>query len=234
MKTLVLNDLHLGCHRVSGTTPESREDLRTWVFAEASRICFENLDKNLLILGDLFDGFSVDTRDVQAAIVLLHGWLEKSQRTLILVAGNHDWSPKGNKLSSFHLLSSVLTMLHPTKVTVVDERPVEVYPRVLVVPHAPNQEVFNLWLGETNGIKDGAILLHANCMSRFSEDSLHSLNVSEEQLDGMREHNLVVFAHEHIMRTPKQRVVVIGNNVPSATSDLIGADKFYLVLEHGE
>lgn len=55
---IILNDLHISVNRVSGTTPQSREDLRNYVFAEFDRLLdTTDNDNDLVILGDLFDSF---------------------------------------------------------------------------------------------------------------------------------------------------------------------------------
>ena len=61
---IIISDTHLSVNRVSGTTPQSREDLRNYVFAEFDKL-LDITDNNddLVILGDLFDGFEVDPRD---------------------------------------------------------------------------------------------------------------------------------------------------------------------------
>ena len=35
---IILNDLHISVNRVSGTTPQSREDLRNYVVAEFDKL----------------------------------------------------------------------------------------------------------------------------------------------------------------------------------------------------
>ena len=106
---IIINDTHLSVNRVSGTTPQSREDLRNYVFAEFDKLLHTADGHDLCILGDLFDGFEVAPRDWLEAYLLLANWCANNPDcTLDLVAGNHDVSMKGSKVSSFETLATVL------------------------------------------------------------------------------------------------------------------------------
>lgn len=233
MSTLVVSDLHFGAQRRAGTTPQSREGLRSWMYQKAGELLMAHIDKDLCILGDLFDGFCVDTRDLHDTFSLLNSWLEASKGKLYLVSGNHDWSPKGDRLASIQALSVFLSSRFESRVISVHG---SVYEKgnFVIVPHAPNQDLFNLWLKPLLDARGKYILLHANCMSAFCDDSMHSLNVDRETLAKLSEHNLVIFAHEHSHRMPMRNVVVVGNNIPSCVSDVCNDKvKYALVLKHG-
>ena len=235
MKIKIINDLHIGAVRRGGTTPASREALRDWGLEEVDKLVHSCTSGPLIVLGDLFDTFVVTNRDWSAALEIFSKWLNNFDHPLVLVTGNHDWSPKGDALSSFHLLTDVLSRMYPERVRLVSGGVSQVMPSVYCVPHAPSQEVFELWLDSLNEVKDSFILLHANCMNPFSEGSLHSLNVDEVALRKLSKSNLVVFAHEHQFREPIPNVVVIGNSVPSSVSDLMGCDhKYCLEIEIGK
>lgn len=243
---VILNDLHLGVNRVSGTTPQSREDLRTYTFEQFSSL-LDNADgHDLCILGDLFDSFEVPARDWLEAYMLLSAWCANNlNNTLTLVAGNHDVSLKGNRVSSFETLGTVLDQqLDNVRVVGIDEfHQYEGY--IWIASHHRNQELFDLRL---NKILEAVqpndfVLLHANYHNPFAERSDHSLNVSEEQaLEFTKKGVTLVFAHEHAHRheiphgTPADggSVVCLGNQIPTSVADCLGNDKkFYWEIKGG-
>lgn len=87
---LIINDLHIGVNRTGVTTPQSqfalRDYLRSWLES-----LLEEEDQFVVINGDLFDSFTVDTMEVTKTAVIILKWLSKSgSRALNLIAGNHD------------------------------------------------------------------------------------------------------------------------------------------------
>jgi len=241
---IIINDTHLGVNRVSGTTPQSREDLRNYVFAEFDKLLdITDNDDDLVILGDLFDSFEVDPRDWLEAYRLLTAWCAyNSFHTLYLVAGNHDTSAKANRVSSFETMAAVLKgQFRNVKVIGIDET-LTADGYIHLVAHHRNQELFDLTLAKVleDCERGDYVLFHANYDNKFAERSDHSLNVSEAQaLEFTKKGVSLVFAHEHHHRreiphgTPADggSVVCLGNQIPTSVSDVLGrADKFYWEL----
>ena len=244
---IIINDLHLGVNRVSGTTPQSREDLRNYVFAEFDRLLHIADGHDLCILGDLFDAFEVAPRDWLEAYLLLAGWCANNPDcTLDLVAGNHDVSLKGSKVSSFETLATVLKQqFDNVDVTGIDCTSKAYLGgfQIHVVAHHRNQELFDLTLAKVleDCERGDYVLLHANYDNKFAEQADHSLNVSEAQaLEFTKKGVSLVFAHEHQSRveiphgTPADggSVVCLGNQIPTSVADALGNNsKFYWSLD---
>lgn len=228
----ILNDTHLGATRKAGTTPESQAALRTFMF-EAFEAHLEGDHDTLIILGDLFDAFTVDPQTLIFAHQALTRWLRLSPyHHLVLVCGNHDWSPKGDKVSSFHILAHFMKSSDLDAVTIIDYKDglTMIKPKLWVIPHMANQDLFNMEVDKAAGIDGGGILLlHTNFENNFADHSDHSLNVYEEQTDALVDAGwTLVFAHEHQGRKARDgRVVVIGNQIPSSVADCLGNDKKY-------
>ena len=244
---IIINDIHLGVNRVSGTTPQSREDLRSYVFSRFSELLRAADGHDLCILGDLFDGFEVPARDWLDAYFLLSEWCEKnSDNEITLVAGNHDISLKGNKVSAFETLATVLNGRFDNVVAVgIDE--FFCYSKATwVIAHCRNQETFGITLNKVlDQCKRGDhVLLHANYHNPFAERADHSLNVSEEQaLEFTKRGVTLVFAHEHQHRheiphgTPADggSVVCLGNQIPTSVADCLGNEsKYFWELKDGD
>lgn len=245
---IILNDLHLGCVRRGGVTPSSQEALRTYIFEQFNALLEKANGHDLVILGDLFDGFEVDPRDWLQAYFMLEAWCRKnSQHKCILVAGNHDISAKGNKVSSFETLTSVL-VLQRGNVCVVGIDDVHLYNgNTWIVAHHRNQDVFDLHLNKVlEGVQPGDfVLLHANYDNKWAEQADHSLNVSDEQAYAFNKGGVtLIFAHEHQSRLNKfpheigekfGAVVCLGNQIPTSISDCLGnSEKYYWTLEEGK
>ena len=243
---IIINDLHLGVNRVSGTTPQSREDLRTYTFAEFDKLLHLAYGNDLCILGDLFDAFEVAPRDWLESYLLLADWCTKNPDcTLDLVAGNHDVSMKGSKVSSFETLATVLKQqfgnVDVTGIDCTSKAYLDGF-QIYIVAHHRNQELFDLALARVleECERGDYVLLHANYDNKFAERSDHSLNVSEPQaLEFTKKGIDLVFAHEHQHRreiphgTPADggSVICLGNQIPTSVADCLGNNsKFYWAL----
>lgn len=233
---IIINDTHAGVTRQAGTTPASQSALREYVINELEALVERAItcDEDLTLNGDLFDGFTVDTRDLIAVYNILAQYLNRTPRMLTLIMGNHDASAKGDKVSSFHLLCHILQSQFEDRVRVIDHTRGLTYVDIGVwaIPHMMNQDLFNMEIEKALAVDNpGYLLLHANCMSPFAEHSDHSLNVSEDQLDPLVAKGwTLVFAHEH---QPAQyrggKVIVVGNQIPTSVSDCLGPEhKQYL------
>jgi hypothetical protein len=245
--TLLINDFHAGMKRSAGVTPTSLEALRAYQFSAMRELLAGTQERHLTSVGDLFDSFEVDTRDWLETYMLLHDWLARG-RSLTLVAGNHDVSKRGDKVSSFESLCTVLVSAFHGQVQVVAiDQWDEVWnsENLYALAHCSNQDRFDLQLDELLGkLEHGAtLLLHANYHNHFASCSDHSLNVSEEVAKKFIDRGITLaFAHEHQARREMPQgskqtgaeVLVFGNQVPTAIADCLGNDRKYAhVLSNG-
>ena len=215
----ILNDLHLGVRRVSGTTPESQQALRSYMFDQFKSLLNLGDDNELVILGDLFDGHTVPSADVWETVQHLSDWLRHDRtREVTLVAGNHDLSRDSGGFSSFDLLVNFLLMLHPRQTFALYEQG-RVTEGVWTIPHLPNQAEFDAALA---AVPRGTqwLLLHANFDNGFAEAADHSLNVSKAQLEALPRGCTALFAHEHQARSWRGHVM-LGNQFSSSISDCL-------------
>src|SRR5574340_346375 len=176
--------------RKGGVTTESQAALRVAQYAHFERL-LANCRGDTIINGDLFDGFMVDPNDVILTFQAFANWFKHVANpncTLTLVAGNHDWNPRGGKTSSFHLLCHFMKTMFPDNVQVIDYEDgfTPIYPDIWAIPHMPNQALFDLEIEKALAENHGWLLLHANYNNTFAQHSDHSLNVSQEQIDGAR------------------------------------------------
>jgi DNA repair exonuclease SbcCD nuclease subunit len=236
---LVINDLHIGVNRTGGTTPQSQAALRNYLRNGLEQL-INNEDHFVVINGDLFDSFTVDPMEVTRTAIILLKWLSKSDsRALNLVAGNHDWQPRADRLSGFHLLTYMLSFSeNEHQVVVHDDGLGRVCKNVWCIPHMPNQDLFNAEVvkaSEMDG-KDKQLLLHCNYKNAFTENSDHSLNLNDDQVNNLMVAGwTLVFGHEHVGRSLRDgRVIIVGNQFPSSVSDCIGdEDKHCLRIHDG-
>lgn len=237
---LIISDLHVGVNRTGGTTPQSQAALRDYLRNWLEEMLHKESD-GVTINGDLFDGFTVDTNEVVKVARIFIDWLGGcSNGSLNLIAGNHDYNPRGDKLSSFHLLCHILAMSDVARdVRVFDQGFTQIERNLWCIPHMPNQELFNLEI--TNAIEGNGrgnyLLLHCNYKNGFAENSDHSLNIDDEQVGAlMRAGWTLILGHEHVGYTLREgRVIVVGNQIPSSVSDCLGEkEKFALHLDCGK
>lgn len=231
---LVLNDIHLGFNRAGGTTPTSREALRDYLFTSFEEALMDTTEKHVCILGDLFDQFEIEGRDWVQAYMILQDAVVRGIK-LTLVAGNHDHSPKGTKVSSFEMLCKVLTeQFGPDWVQII---PIDEYAYVdegvIALAHCSNQETFDQKLkfaaDALSTVGGGKLLLHANYDNGFTAQSDHSLNVTRAVAKQFVEAGATLyFAHEHQARTELDgKVIVFGNQWPTSIADCLNNDKKY-------
>ena len=230
---LLISDIHLGCSRRGGTTPQSQQALRDYL-----RNSLESLlateSEWVVVNGDLFDKFTVDTSEVLLTCEIFYRWLSaRPHAKLTLVSGNHDWSPRGNDVSSFHLLVAMLQMSGMGRdVHLRDyndgfsEVGVKGHRYVFCIPHMPNQALFDAEIqnaAATPG-KGRYLLLHCNYKNTFADHSDHSLNLSDDQVGALMEAGWsLIIGHEHIGYSLRGgRVLVVGNQFPSSVSDCLG------------
>lgn len=232
--TVILNDTHLGVKRAAGTTPVSSVRLRKWLQGRFAEFV-QNLEEDLIINGDLFDGYDVDKSDVLFCLHTLSFFAKK--HTLYLVAGNHDLSKDSNKLSSFEWLAEVLKVMHPDNVVLIMEPTWIAHQFQYVIPHLVNQQALDDAIAylledivpsaERQLCPIKFCLFHANYDNHFAAQADHSLNVSQEQALALIAAGVMpVFGHEHPKRVVSLGdgdVLCTGNQWPSSVADCIGS-----------
>ena len=228
----IINDVHLGVKRMGGTTPLTQGLVQQGIQDSFHGYLMTHTDADLVINGDLFDGFSVDVVWVVACYMSLVEWFAKSDHTLYLVAGNHDIGKRNDRKSSFDVLADLLSERFPTRTIVVKNEPYS-EDGMHIIPHMLNQDIFNMALEQALSWEPGWLLLHANVDNGFAEESDHSLNVSREQLLELSKTHKLLFAHEHQARDvemPGNRhaIRVLGNQWPTSIVDCRSADNAQL------
>ncbi len=217
MKTLIINDFHLGVKRAGGTTPDSRIALDKYMlekFGELLKIPHDYL----IILGDLCDSRHISEHTIRDVVKILRN------EFCTIVLGNHCLKGiEDHTISSCELIGDlgghqVIKELTNWK------------SNIWILPHVFNQEIFDEAIQQ---VPDAAILLtHCNIDSPFSTGD-HSLNLSMEQIKDLHERGVkVIGAHEHARRD-YEGVTIPGNQFPSSISDALHGDKFCITLEDG-
>lgn len=234
LDTLILNDTHAGVIRTAGTTPFTRLRLQDWLRTQLDTRLKHCWDKHVVFNGDLLDKFEVPTAEVVRVYRILAHWVENStpEAKLWLLAGNHDISAKGEKMSSFALLCEMLTSRFPGKVVAhLMEGLAHIHSDIWAIPHCANQDLFDMELDRVvDTINEGEnirfLLLHANYDNNFAAQSDHSLNVSAERAAALANAGVtMVFGHEHQYRIEMGgKVVITGNQWATSIADCLGND----------
>lgn len=222
MKPLrIINDLHIGVKRSAGTTPASASALRKYLL-DGLRTLMDT-DDDVVILGDLFDDFTVEASDLYATFEILASFPNR----LFLVRGNHDWSPRADKKSSFDLLADVLS--HGSgNVQVVRDGLTHIGNGIWVIPHMPNQDLFDLELDRALKVDGYYLLTHCNMMAPEAwGKSDHSLNITKERAEQLAEKFVTMNAHEHqhVFHNIGKGIHCLGNQVPSSIADCLSRGK---------
>lgn len=224
VNALLLNDVHIGAVRSAGTTLGTRAAIQQYLLDEFELIIREhNLD--LIINGDLFDSYEVDTGQVLALYMILFNWLQANpERMAHFGMGNHDVAKNSMRTSSFALLCKLLQASFPGRIFVYDQGLEEIGFGVWIIPHCTNQDLFDIELAKALDVdKPGLLLLHANFDNNFAVEADHSLNVDEKWARGLTKMGwTLVFAHEHQGRQAMAGMVKItGNQWPTSVADCL-------------
>jgi len=218
MTLSILNDVHIGAQRSAGTTPQTAHQLRQDLLSAFEDTLY-SVDGDLMILGDLFDSQDIAKPDLLRTFLILSDWLARSSGTLYLVPGNHDLSKSSLQMSAFELLGGLLTETH-NEGRVVYMKEAGMTPYGYVIPHVPNQDLFNMELEKVP--ECDVLYVHCNYDNGFAACSDHSLNLSKEWAEKLPVKH-IVFAHEHQGGTELGgKVAIIGNQFPSSVSDCLG------------
>jgi hypothetical protein len=205
---------------------------------------------DLIILGDLFDGPTIDTNEFWSTYLILDRWIsdscssgEKNGR-LILVRGNHDIVPQTGTMSHFDLLAEMLSLRFPAEqFLLVREGLTEVREGVFVIPHMPNQELFDAELDKALALDgDGYLCLHCNMLPpEYYGKRDHSLSVSQERAEALAQKFVILNGHEHqyAFHDIGKGIYCLGNQFPSSVADCLpragytGEDKCCLEFHPG-
>lgn len=220
--TALLHDIHIGVQRTAGTTPASAFAIRNFLL-KSFEDALSRIDEDVLILGDLFDGYDIPKYDLLKTYKIIDDWLIRSRKQLTLVVGNHDCSNDSSKLSSFAFLAGLFE--DRCQVTYIDKPTLLSDGCTYIIPHLLNQDLLDEAIKAIPECK--VVLFHANYDNFFARESDHSLNVSKEQAEAIPA-EVVYFAHMHNASTHLDgKVIVGGNQWPSSVSDCMdGNDKF--------
>lgn len=219
----VINDTHVGAQRAAGTTPLTAWQLRQYALEEFERLVDQA--GSLVILGDLFDTGHVAMADILRVWEVLRKHCSNGT-PLYLVPGNHDLEKTLTTLSSFQFLCKLLQAEFPS--VAVADAPQFIAEGVYVIPHLPNQDLFDLAMASVPECQ--YLLVHCNYDNKFAVQSDHSLNMSPDQ--AMRcNAKYIIFAHEHQAKTAiNGKVYIAGNQFPSSISDCLGNDAKYMTV----
>jgi len=202
---LIISDLHHGLNRKTGVTTESLAKYESDKITDLSSLLNQHEDKEVIIAGDLFDSHRVPLHTIlQVATVLL-----AHPKKVWVIAGNHDLSKNTLKMSSLTFMAEWLKM-QDTNVEVIFEPTVIRFGtrvNLLMVPHMPNQELFD----EVLATEPADILItHCNYENNFAVEKDHSLNLTKAQA---KEFKLVISGHEHNKRKIGN-VIMVGSFAP--------------------
>lgn len=222
----VINDTHAGAQRAAGTTPLTAWQLRQYALEEFERLVDQA--GSLVILGDLFDTGHVAMADILRVWEILRRHCSGGA-PLHLVPGNHDLEKTLTTLSSFQFLCKLLQTEFP-QVDIVDA-PKFIREGVYVIPHLPNQDLFDLAMAEVPECQ--YLLVHCNYDNKFAVQSDHSLNMSVDQAARCKA-KYIIFAHEHQARKALNgKVFVAGNQFPTSVADCLGNDSKSMTMLTG-
>lgn len=220
----VINDIHIGAIRSAGTTPATAYQLRLDLIEGFGSLLTMATGCDLLINGDLFDKENVPMSDLYGAWMMLRTWLQANPPCrLFLPPGNHDLSKTSTTFTSFDML---VKLLESEFDRVVSMREGFLTKHGSIIPHMPNQDLFNLELAKVP-VDTKYLFLHCNVNNGFAAEADHSLNLSYEQAEKLPVERIIV-AHEHQRsRHLNDKILVVGNQIPSSVGDCLGNDKKY-------
>ena len=224
MKTLVLNDLHLGVQRNGGTTIASAAALREYGHEQHRRLlrlapahgCTQ-----VIVNGDLVDTYDIPLLQALQIYEDTHNFLSANPGIeMVWGVGNHDLSKDSSRLGSVAFIGALLGMRHDNFMLLT--KAAAISRDTYLIPHVPNQDLFEL---ELSRIPEGTkfVLLHCNYDNKFACAADHSLDLSREQAKALKARGFkMIFGHEHQGRESLGgSVVVVGNNFPSSIADCL-------------
>lgn len=224
MKTLILNDLHLGVQRTGGTTLASAAALREFLHEghqDLLRIAPDNGCDRVLINGDLTDQYDIPLLQALQIYEDTANFMSQFPKIQVVWAvGNHDLSKDSSKLGTVAFIGALLKMRFERFRLMTS--PQTLWDSAYALPHVTNQDIFDL---ELTRIPEGTkwLFLHCNYDNKFACAADHSLNLSREQAKELKGRGIkMVFGHEHQGRESLGgHVIVVGNQIPSSIADCL-------------
>lgn len=228
MTMTVINDLHLGVVRSSGTTPASALKLRQDNLQRFDALLQTCEDDAVLINGDLFDTFSIPHQDLWESIQISQRYLAGNEQAKLYAArGNHDLSRNGTLMSSFDLYCKVLSSMFPERFFGITEPTYIASEDAYVIPHLLNQDRHDAALLAVPACS--FLFLHANYDNFYALEADHSVNVTKEQCR-VSPAQVIVFGHEHSHKTALAgKVMITGCQLPTSVADWVSNDVKYLL-----
>ncbi|VTU31823.1 Calcineurin-like phosphoesterase [Variovorax sp. PBS-H4] len=237
MKTIIINDLHLGVNRSGGTTLSSLDALREYGHTKHRDLLAQADDGDTTIVnGDLSDVYDIPlAQAIEIYITVVEHLQAKQKSRVIWAVGNHDLSKDSSKLGTVAFLGALLQGQFPGRFQLLDRAGL-LGADIYIIPHVANQEMFDMELTRIpTGVK--FLLLHCNFDNEFAGAMDHSLNLSRKQAKALRDRGItMILGHEHQQRDLLGgRVVIVGNQFPTSVADCLGNDtKRCAVIEDGE
>jgi hypothetical protein len=228
---LVINDTHCGVNRSGGTTPTTYAMLTEYVQEKFECLLdIGSADGCVLLNGDAFDGFLVSNAVLLRTYSAICARLESGAiKTFFLARGNHDIARDTTKLSSFDLLGALLVDAYPQRVVVINEPTLIAWSeheqdQGWVIPHAPNQDIEDMWIEQARNEPASFMFVHANYDNHFAAESDHSLNITQEQCAALEAAGFkhIIFGHEHVQGVRPNGVIIVGNQICTSVSDCLG------------
>lgn len=237
MKTIVINDLHLGVTRSGGTTQSSMLALRDYGHTQHRWLLWNAEDGDTVIVnGDLADQYDIPLGQALEIYGVAADFLRaKPKCRLVWAVGNHDLSKDSSKLGTVAFLGALLEAAFLSRFDLM-VKPGALDSTTWVIPHVANQDMFDM---ELTRIPDNVknLLLHCNYDNEFAGQMDHSLNLSRRQAKVLKDRGItMIFGHEHQQKTSLGgAVVVVGNQFPASVSDCLNNESKRLVkiLEDG-
>jgi hypothetical protein len=244
VKSLLINDLHLGVQRTGGTTLASAAGLKRYAHERHASLLNEAVAwqcKRVIVNGDLTNQYDIALSEGLEILGTSKQFLEDNpDKELIWGLGNHDLSKDSSRMGIVAFLGSILEGWFPGRFRLV-AKPTDLGDGVYMIPHMVNQEQFDHALTQ---VPDGIryLLLHCNYDNTFAGALDHSLNVSRDQVRKFRDRGIkVILGHEHQQRTLMSgNLIIVGNQFPTSVADCLphgdaqkDGKKYALLLEDG-
>ena len=224
MKTLIINDLHLGVQRNGGTTISSASALREYGHEQHRRLLRlapTHGCSRVIVNGDLVDTYDIPLAQALQIYEDTDTFMnEYPDIDVVWGLGNHDLSKDSSKLGSAAFIGALLALKH-ARFTLIRGAGV-ISEDIYMVGHVPNQDLFELELSSVPA-DTKYLLLHCNYDNAFAAVAENSLNLSRDQAKSLKARGLtMIFGHEHQGRESLGgSVVVVGNNFPSSIADCL-------------
>lgn len=224
MKTLIVNDLHLGVQRTGGTTLASASALREYAHqkhGQLLRLADANDCSRVVVNGDLTDVYDIPLLHALRIYEDVDSFMtEYPNIEVIWALGNHDLSKDSSKLGTVAFIGAILSYKHKLFRVVNSAQALD--NDTYVIPHVPNQDIFEYELGR---VPEGTkyLLLHCNFDNTFACAADHSLNLSRDQAKALKARGItMIFGHEHQGREVLGgAVVIVGNQFPTSIADCL-------------